>query len=208
MELHDCKQHGNNAENELIVVEGLSAAHNLKRSRDANIHAIFALQGKPINAAKASLARVKKHVELQGLIQALGCGLGNQFSLDALRYKRVVLLFDPDADGIHCGALLQIFLQLHIPKLIANKKVVVVRAPLFNISRMNQREPVLAYSQAHYDKITEYLGKVNEAYQATRYKGVASLSVEQVQASCLSSLTRKEQLLTAEDALLAVQIFG
>lgn len=208
MGLHDCRRHGKDADNELIVVEGISAADTIKRSRDADTQAVFALQGKPINAAKASQARIDKHVELQGLIKALGCGLGDELDLQALRYKRIVLLFDPDADGIHCGALVQIFLQKHMPELIATAKIVMVRAPLFEITIKHRAEPVLVYSQQHYDKISTYLGNTSETYQTTRFKGVASLSVERVRSSCLNSRTRKTQVLTTQDALMAVRIFG
>lgn len=208
MDFHDCKQHRPSVDQELFLVEGLSAADNIRRSRDANSQAIFALQGKPINAAKATLSRVQKHAELRGLVEVLGCGVGDNFDLTGLRYKRIVLLFDPDADGIHCGALVQIFMQKHMPKLIADSKVVLVRAPLFQITLQNRADPVLAYSQAHYDKITEYLTQNDEKYQTTRFKGVASLSVELVRSSCLSVDTRKSQVLTTQDALLALKMFA
>lgn len=208
MEFHDCKSHGHNVDNELIVVEGLSAADNVRRARDAGTQAVFALQGKPINAAKATLSRVKKHTELRGLVEVLGCGLGESLDLTALRYKRIVLLFDPDADGIHTGALVQIFLQKHMPKLITASKVVLVRAPLFELTLSGRADSALAYSQVHFNSIKDYLGQHDQTYQTTRFKGIASLSVELVRSSCLSFDTRKSQVLTTQDALLAVKMFG
>lgn len=208
MELYDCKSHGSNVDNELFVVEGLSAANNILRARDANTQAVFALQGKPINAAKATLSRVKKNTELRGLVEALGCGMGEGLDVKALRYKRIVLLFDPDADGIHTGALVQIFLQKQMPTLMTALKVVLVRAPLFEIKLNSRADTVLAYSQAHFNTIKDYLGQHDETYQTTRFKGVASLSVELARSSCLSIDTRKSQVLTTEDTLLAVKMFG
>lgn len=208
MELYDCKSHGPNVDNELFVVEGLSAANNILRARDANTQAVFALQGKPINAAKATLSRVKKNTELRGLVEAFGCGMGEGLDVKALRYKRIVLLFDPDADGIHTGALVQIFLQKQMPTLMTALKVVLVRAPLFEIKLNSRADTVLAYSQAHFNTIKDYLGQHDETYQTTRFKGVASLSVELARSSCLSIDTRKSQVLTTEDTLLAVKMFG
>ncbi len=210
MILHDCKLHGPEVDNELFVVEGVSAAANVKRACDEKFQAVLALQGKPVNAAKASRARVEKHPGLQVLRSALGCGMDEHFNLKMLRYKRVILLFDPDADGIHCSALVQIFLQQFMPKLLAAEKVHLVRAPLFAVSlSKGTEEPIIAYSQNHYDKVCEHLVQTYGVnYQTTRFKGVASLSVSLLRKTCLIDESRKAQVLSSQDALLAVRVFG
>ena len=86
MKLHDSKHHSPEVDNE-IFVEGLSAAANVRRGRDTNAQAILALQGKPVNAAKASRSHVQKHIELQALQSAIGCGTSAELDLEATRYS-------------------------------------------------------------------------------------------------------------------------
>ena len=209
MKLQDCKHHDPAVNNELIVVEGLSAAANVRRGRDANTQAILALQGKPVNAAKASRARVEKSLELQALASAIGCGTLTHFDLQAIRYKRIVLLFDPDADGIHCGALVQIYLHRYMPQLIESGAVAVVRAPLLELSLPGHAEPVHAYSEQHYQKLLAHIKQQNiKGHSSQRYKGVASLSVGLLRQKCLDPATRNLQTLSKKDTAFAMQVFG
>lgn len=209
MSFYDCTQHGPQVDNELIVVEGLSAADNIKRGRDATTQAVLAMQGKPINAAKASATRVHNDLQLQALTQALGCGTANHFDLSLFRYQRLVLLMDPDADGIHCGALLQIFLQQYLPALIDAGKLMMVRAPLREITVPGHGTAVYAYSEHHYQKLCEHFEQQGiGGYSSKRFKGVASLDVPLLRASCLHRATRQEQLLTRDDTAMAVRVFA
>lgn len=209
MNLQDCKHHGPDIDNELIVVEGLSAAANVRRGRNSDTQAILALQGKPVNAAKASRARVEKNIELQALSSTIGCGTLEEIDLAATRYRRIVLLFDPDADGIHCGALVQIYLHHYMPQLVESGKVFVVRAPLLELTIPGHADAVHAYSEQHYQKLLAHLEQQNiKGHTSQRYKGVASLSVELLREKCLNHATRNLQLLSQEDVALAVQVFG
>ena len=209
MKLQDCKLHGPDVDNELIVVEGLSAAANVRRGRDADTQAILALQGKPVNAAKASRARVESSIELQALKSAIGCGTAEDIDLAATRYNRIVLLFDPDADGIHCGALVQIYLHRYMPQLIDSGKVTVVRAPLLELIIPGHAEPVHAYSEQHYQRLLEHLQQQGiKGHCSQRYKGVASLSVELLREKCLEPATRNLQTLEQKDTAFAMQVFG
>ncbi len=209
MNLLDCNHHGADACNEIFVVEGLSAAANVRRGRDANTQAVLALQGKPVNAAKANPGRVDKDEQLQALTQALGCGLDNDLTLSNLRYRRINLLFDPDADGIHCGALVQIFMHLRMAELLHAKKVTAIRAPLFRLVVPGQSAPVYAYSEKHRQNISDHFeqkGMTN--VKITRFKGVASLDIPLLRESCLERKTRREHLLQVEDTAQAVRVFG
>lgn len=209
MNREDCKYHGPDIDNELIVVEGLSAAANVRRARNSDLQAILALQGKPVNAAKASRARVEKSIELQALSSTIGCGTLEEIDLAAMRYKRIVLLFDPDADGIHCGALVQIYLQRYMPQLIEAGKVAVVRVPLIELTIPGHEGAVHAYSEQHYQKLLAHLEQQNiKGHTSQRYKGVASLSVELLREKCLEPETRNLHILTQKATALAMQVFG
>ena len=92
---------------ELFIVEGDSAAKSVRRLCNMQLQAVVPMQGKPLNAYKAKSQAVASNKLYQTLLQALGCE-----SLAApklLRYDRIIFLFDPDADGIHIGALMLLF---------------------------------------------------------------------------------------------------
>ncbi len=209
MSLDDCNLHGPDIVNELIVVEGASAAANVRRGRNVDKQAVLALQGKPVNAVKAGRRRIEQSKELGALARAMGCGMYEQFKLQNLRYKQIVLLFDPDADGIHCGALVQIFLHQCMPELIDTQKIILVRPPLYEITLSGRHKPVYAYSGDHYTKICSEIEKQGiKKDHITRFKGVASLGVPLLQRICLQSATRREKNLTMSDVERAVDVFG
>lgn len=206
---YDCLAHDQTTDTELIVVEGLSAAANVKRARNAKTQAVLALQGKPVNAAKSSAARVQQDPQLSLLRSSL-CGVNTADTEGrSYRYKRLVLLFDPDADGIHCAALLQIYLHKHLPQFIASQRAVLVRAPSHEIHVSGHAEAIYAYSDPHFQKLQQHLN--SQGYnirKSTRFKGVASLQVPLLQRSCLHQETRKEHALSLKDTQAAVQAFA
>lgn len=205
--LYDCTGPATDAE--LIVVEGLSAAANLKRGRDAKNQAILALQGKLVNTAKASAKRIGRDPQLSLLRQTL-CGdkPTDQPAKDC-RYKRLVLIFDPDADGVHCGALLQIYLHIYLPQLVQSQQVTLVRAPSHEIHLSGESKPVYAYSDAHYQLLQKTLrDRGYSVRQSTRFKGVASLQLPLLQMSCLNSATRLSNDLSLTDTRAAMQVFA
>ena len=113
--LSDCTA-PNAAGSELFVVEGDSAGGSAKQGRDRVRQAILPLRGKVLNVESAPLAKVLENKELSDLVTALGCGLGKSFELSRLRYDRVIILADADADGSHIATLLLTFLYRYLPK--------------------------------------------------------------------------------------------
>ena len=100
LKLDDCQAHGPGSGAELFVVEGDSAADAVSRVRDPAFQAVLPMQGKPLNARKASEKKVAGHPLFQALADAIGAGIGARFDAAACRYERILLLMDPDADGI------------------------------------------------------------------------------------------------------------
>lgn len=110
----DCIQHGLGGGAELFIVEGDSAAGAVANLRNAQTQAVLPMQGKPLNALRTSGERVSEFSLFKQLVAALGVNLldtepGEASDLATLLFDRVLLLFDPDADGIHCGALMLMF---------------------------------------------------------------------------------------------------
>jgi len=108
--LWDCDIHWPEPGSELIIAEGDSAGEYVRAHCDGRWQAVLAMQGKPMNAIKASKSRVKKNEQLLALHDAIGAGWGDEFALSERRYERLILMFDPDADGIHSRALTLLFL--------------------------------------------------------------------------------------------------
>lgn len=209
LKLTDCRRHGPDTDNELFVVEGDSAAGNVARVRDTDLQAVLPMQGKPMNAQKATEARIEANIWFKALIDALGCGIGERFTLEALRYRRILLLFDPDADGIHSGALMLLFFRRFMPTALEEGRVWMVRAPLLRITAPSLPEPVYATSEAHYQHLLGELSVKGVAdVQTLRFRGLGSLEEGLLTESCVAPATRHARPMGVADADLALQYFG
>jgi DNA gyrase subunit B/topoisomerase-4 subunit B len=118
---------------ELFIVEGDSAGGTAKQCRDRNYQAILPLRGKVLNTESASLKKVLENKEIQDMVTALGCGIGNHFDVNRLRYERVILLADADSDGHHITTLLLTFFYRHMPGLISGGRIFIAVPPLYRI---------------------------------------------------------------------------
>lgn len=132
----DCQQHGAGSGAELVLVEGDSAQSSVMAVRVERTQAVLPLQGKPLNAWTANAAKVEQHILFQQLAAALGLAKPTamtEVESAALRFERIVLMFDPDADGIHIGALMLLYFKRWLPALLTSGRVWMVRAPMFEL---------------------------------------------------------------------------
>ncbi|TWU48423.1 toprim domain-containing protein [Rubripirellula reticaptiva] len=207
VKLHDCQSHGVGSGAELFIVEGDSASKSVVRARRSADQAVLPMQGKPLNAYKARKSVVARNELFGALVASIGVGWGESLDLSRLRYDRIIMLFDPDADGIHCGALMSMFFYRFMRPLLDSGRICVARAPLYEITSPDSDDVLHAYNEDHYAKIRVALDAKGVRYSGQRYRGLASMNESALVATCIDPATRTLQTLAADDAEAAIRIF-
>ena len=196
---------------EIYIVEGDSALGSVKLSRDAEYQGIMPVRGKLLNCLKADYARIFKSEIITDLIKVLGCGVEvekhgkelNNFSLENLRWNKVVICTDADVDGYQIRTLILTMLWRLVPTLIREGYVYIAESPLYEIQAKGKTW--FAYSDREKAEIVESIG--NAKIVINRSKGLGENDPEMMWLTTMNPETRRLIRVMPEDADETARVF-
>lgn len=209
--LVDCRVHGEEAE--LFICEGQSALSTCVLSRDAYNQAIMAVRGKILSTLKVGYDKIFANQLITDIIKVLGCGVQveikgkkdmGSFNIENLRFHKIILTADQDADGATICCLLLTMLWRLVPYLIENGYVYMAKTPLYEIT---YEDGSLHYAFTDKEKEQLLSGHNPSKCKIQRNKGLGELQAETMARTTMNPETRVIERVVVEDVEKMAQTF-
>jgi topoisomerase IV subunit B len=198
--LADCSMSAQEG-SELFIVEGDSAGGSAKQARNRASQAVLPLRGKILNVANATREKLNANQQLSDLVQALGCGTGNNYKADELRYGKVIIMTDADVDGAHIASLLITFFYRQTPQLIDSGNLFLAVPPLYRLQQ--GAKSAYARDDKHKDELLAKEFNGRGKVEISRFKGLGEMMPAQLKETTMDPKNRtllQVQLLEDERA--------
>lgn len=195
---------------EVYIVEGDSAGGTVKTARNRRIQAVLPLRGKILNVEKSSLEKILLNNEIKSMIASFGCGIGDEFDINKLRFGKIIILTDADVDGAHISTLLLTFFYRFMPELILEGKIFRGLPPLYKVEYettvkgKKKKQSEYLFNDFELDKFRKKTE--NKIINLQRYKGLGEMDANQLWETTLNPQTRVLAQITISDTVEADEI--
>ena len=179
---------------EIFFVEGDSAAGGAREAKSAN-QAILPLKGKVKNCTALELDEVIKSDTIKDILTCLGCGIGDHFNINNLRYNRIIIMTDSDPDGGHIEILLLTLFLHHLPELVRQGKVYTAVSPLYKTITAKEKRYWLPSELSEYKKYV----RNHKNVEVVRLKGLGELNADELYSTTMDPEHRSLIQLTTDN---------